>query len=508
MTGKIGDPSETVVTEEVTASASGALHDSIAPFAIFLITSAIYFLTRSPGLDEFDSVNFAFGLRQFNLWQHQPHPPGYPLFIFFGWSIQKLFGTSPEISLHLVSGFGGGLFVAAWFLIIRLQFNERLAWWTAICLTITPIVWMTATKVLSDTLSSAFLSFEIFAALYFLERRSSSALLATAAFGAAATGARPQSILVVVLIFVIALKRGRAGRKMSILSSSMFVAGCLAWLLPTWYLQARLQPNVPAWLAYPELLYGQWQWRLDNPYAFIGAGKWNLHYLTVRFAEHFLGWFGLGFGFIQSAPVLVIGIAFVVFGLAVYMRSLQSVDRQFWKFHAPWALLHIAIIFVALGGKQRYYLVIFPLLLVAILRGVLQMARPWNRIALLFPALLLYVTVPAAIQNHHEESPPIRLVRYLNQLYPPSQRPNVALLFMNARRNAEWYAPEFTIFQDPPPPADLPNLLASATAIYTDDARVALPNGWHRVPLAVFQRSVIIHTKQHFLTLFLVDRHS
>lgn len=110
---------------------------------IFIATFALYFLSRSPGLDEIDSVNFAMGVREFNVWEHQPHPPGYPLYIFFGLIGTKLFRASPQLSLHFVSALGGALFVAAWFLIIRLQFGERLAWWVTTCLAITPVVWMT-----------------------------------------------------------------------------------------------------------------------------------------------------------------------------------------------------------------------------------------------------------------------------------------------------------------------------------------------------------------------------
>jgi hypothetical protein len=125
-------------------------------------------------------------------------------------------------------------------------------------------------------------------------------------------------------------------------------------------------------------------------------------------------------------------------------RGLQ--DQRFWKFHAPWALVHIAIIFICLGGKQRYYLIIFPLLLIALIRGFLRMPAPWNWIAAALPALFLYISIPLAIENHRGEAPPIRLVRYLEQLYPPSRRKNVALLFVNVRRHSEWYAPEFKTF--------------------------------------------------------------
>ena len=37
------------------------------------------FLARS--LEDIDSINFALGLRDFDVAQHQPHPPGYPVYI-------------------------------------------------------------------------------------------------------------------------------------------------------------------------------------------------------------------------------------------------------------------------------------------------------------------------------------------------------------------------------------------------------------------------------------------
>ena len=35
-------------------------------------------------LEDLDSINFALGLRHFDVAQHQPHPPGYPLYIALG----------------------------------------------------------------------------------------------------------------------------------------------------------------------------------------------------------------------------------------------------------------------------------------------------------------------------------------------------------------------------------------------------------------------------------------
>lgn len=92
---------------------------------LFVAAFLLYFLTRSPYLDEWDSVQFAMGIREFNLWKHQPHPPGYPVYIFLGWLGNSLFSLDPADALHLVSCFGGALFVTAWFGILRLHFGER-----------------------------------------------------------------------------------------------------------------------------------------------------------------------------------------------------------------------------------------------------------------------------------------------------------------------------------------------------------------------------------------------
>jgi len=62
---------------------------------LFLSIFALYFLTRTPALDDADSVQFAMGTQDFDLWRRRPHPPGYPLYIFFGWLGNTLFGWSP-----------------------------------------------------------------------------------------------------------------------------------------------------------------------------------------------------------------------------------------------------------------------------------------------------------------------------------------------------------------------------------------------------------------------------
>jgi len=58
--------------------------DAVTAALLFLGLAALFAFTRSHWLDDWDSVNFAFGLDDFDVTKHWPHPPGYPVYIAAG----------------------------------------------------------------------------------------------------------------------------------------------------------------------------------------------------------------------------------------------------------------------------------------------------------------------------------------------------------------------------------------------------------------------------------------
>lgn len=496
---------------------------------LFFGASLLYFLTRSPALDEHDSVQLAMGVLDFNMWKDQPHAPGYPVFIFLAWVAHTFFGTSPDLALHLLSAVGGGLFVATWFLIIRRQFDERLAWWTAACLTITAGVWMTATKALTDSLASGLLAAQILATLYLparwqrepltpptLSQRQSRVaparlpaetmfLVISCLLGAATTGVRPQLILVVLAIVITGLWRSGASAAKYAMAILILLIGCLLWLVPTSWSQWRFHPEMQWWSVFPKLAYHQWTWRTGNAAVYLGAGDWSPGYLITRVALNFLICFGVGFGLIKSAQILLVGSIVMIGIFTAYGANLRPTDRSFWRFHGPWALTHVGIIFVTLSPVQRYYLPVFPLILVALVQGLLRLRIPWNRIAGVMPAVLLYFSIPLAVDNHRRDPPALCLVHYLGRLYPKPKRSHILLLLNRVRRHAEWYAPDFVTIHEVTA-TQLREAGANATAIYTDDRKAPLPPGWHRVPLVIFMRPGTIYWKHRAIELYLIDR--
>src|SRR5215208_1164609 len=95
------------------------LWPALAMAAVF-VAAHIRFLPQS--LEDIDSINFALGLRHFDPALHQPHPPGYPLYIGLGhvsmtalsWLVPSLPGLRVEaVALAVWSLAGGALAIVA-----------------------------------------------------------------------------------------------------------------------------------------------------------------------------------------------------------------------------------------------------------------------------------------------------------------------------------------------------------------------------------------------------------
>jgi hypothetical protein len=169
-------------------------------------------------------------------------------------------------------------------------------------------------------------------------------------------------------------------------------------------------------------------------------------------------------------------------------------------------VLQVVLIFFFLPSDQRYYLMIMPLLLVVILRGFCHMAMPFRFGMFLVPALLLIISIPAAMEGHKDPAPPIKVVRWLQQRYPSDQRKDVVLFLAHCQRHFQWYAPKFTVFDDLPLSTASPQALEQAKAIYTDEPRLARAPGWQLFPATEFSRSVVIYGKHHDVRLFRVEK--
>jgi len=117
---------------------------------LFLGLAALFAFTRSHWLDDWDSVNFAFGLDDFDVTKHWPHP----LSRRESSSIVSL-PIRPG-ALTLVSALSGGA-VASMFYILE---RRRTDWPVALCATLimalSPLFWLQSGLALTDMFGMVF----------------------------------------------------------------------------------------------------------------------------------------------------------------------------------------------------------------------------------------------------------------------------------------------------------------------------------------------------------------
>src|SRR5205809_5930525 len=89
---------------------------AVLVLTVVFLAAHVPFLPAS--LEDLDSVNFALGVRHFDVAHHQPHPPGYPLFILAAKAARTV-APSEAKALGAVSVIAGALSVLALFALFR-----------------------------------------------------------------------------------------------------------------------------------------------------------------------------------------------------------------------------------------------------------------------------------------------------------------------------------------------------------------------------------------------------
>lgn len=193
---------------------------------------------------DLDEVNFALGVRDFDVAKHQPHPPGYPVFVAAARASTAALGAAgvpaPDVrGLALLSALSGALLIPLLFWLSReLIGDDQAAAWAAVVVGVSPLSWVNAARPLSDLTGLAIVvGAQALLASVVLRRgapRASGRLLAGALIAGVAIGVRSQSFVLTLPLLALALVtpgtllRGRD----RIAALAAVALGCLAWFLP------------------------------------------------------------------------------------------------------------------------------------------------------------------------------------------------------------------------------------------------------------------------------------
>ena len=134
---------------------------AVGALAVLFLGAHLLFLPQT--LEDVDSVNFAMGVRDFDVAHHQPHPPGYPVFIALakvGTAIlTRLPVASPDVrGLAIWSAIGGALLAPLLFAFFRAIDRDAGTWRAPVATLLTicsPLVWFNAGRPMSDVAGMA-----------------------------------------------------------------------------------------------------------------------------------------------------------------------------------------------------------------------------------------------------------------------------------------------------------------------------------------------------------------
>ena len=455
---------------------------------------------RARMLYNWDAVQFALALHEFDIAKHQPHPPGYLLYVGLGRLLNARLGDPTLTYVALAMLFSAGTTFVLYALARRL-YDRATAVVAAALLAVSPLFWFYGSVGLTyaaEAFAATIVAWFAYATLGGSVRH---LCWGAVALGLAA-GMRQSVLLLLLPLWGGAALWGIRSRRRLVIAAGLLVASVLAWLVPMIWLGGGLT----AYLTASAQLYGS----MVVPTSVL-AGSLDVTFAQVRYL---LGSIVVGLG-----PLALVALA-----LPAYARRVGWCVPDL--FLLAWMLPAATFCALVHFGQAGYVLIFLPALVILLSRvlvwaaaaGSERLRRPHWRWALtataVVPLLLIntgffviarpmprefdhrvgegwlwrardefhdwIMSRTAAALREHEAV--IRTyVETIRARYAPSDTALVTELG-NARsypwlRHAMYYVPEYPIYQVQlgPMPAGFYAPQSAATMILTPGTRIRLP---------------------------------
>jgi hypothetical protein len=297
-------------------------------------------------LYNWDAVQFALALREFDVAKHQPHPPGYLLYVALGRLLNASLGDPNMAYVTLAMLFSAATtFMVYW--LARALYDRVAAAAAAALLAVSPLFWFYGSVGLTyagEAFGAVLVAWFTWGALRGDTRQLYAGALALGLVG----GIRPS---VLVLLFPLWLacavvgshRLGRIGRGLLVMGGAV-----LAWLLPMLWLTGGLE----AYLRASSQLYGS----VVLPTSVLGGSL----DVTLAQARYVLASVVIGLG-----PLALAAVA-----LPLYLRR-EGWGRPEW-FLAVWVVPPAAFYTLVHFGQAGYVLTFLPALVILLSRVLVE----------------------------------------------------------------------------------------------------------------------------------------
>jgi hypothetical protein len=217
-------------------------------YALAVSLSVLTVLSRLPYrarmLYNWDAVQFALALGEYDVVKHQPHPPGYILYVALGRLVHGLVGDAAAAYVLLAVAFSGaGTFVV--YLLARAVYDRPTALTAATLLAVSPLFWFYGTVGLSYAGEALMASIVAYFAFRALRGSETDAWLAAGYLGLA--GGLRQSLLVLLFpLWLVSVVVGVRRFRAVLAGAAILVAAVLAWFVPMVWLTGGLERYMEA----------------------------------------------------------------------------------------------------------------------------------------------------------------------------------------------------------------------------------------------------------------------
>ena len=203
-------------------------YDALLVVSLFSLGILTRLPFRSRILYHWDSVNFALGMEHFDVHLHQPHPPGYLLYVMLGRLVNLSVGDA-NASLVWISVVATGLATVGIYFLGQSLWDRRTGTVAALLLLSSPLFWFHGEVALSYMTEAVFVTLVALIGYRHLTRRDDRVWLSACILGVAG-GFRQNTMVFLLPLWTIAVWRFR-WRKV-ILAVVVLALTCASWLLP------------------------------------------------------------------------------------------------------------------------------------------------------------------------------------------------------------------------------------------------------------------------------------
>lgn len=319
------------------------LDSSVEPILLFLLTVATRLPFTSHFLFHIDSCQFALALNKYDVFLHQPQPPGYFLYVMLGKLLNNFIGDANRVFISISIVFSGLTVVAIYYLAKNLY--DRKTGLLAAALAITsPNLWFHGEVALSYVLEAFFSTLVAFLCWRVINGRHGLVWILAVVL-AVAGGIRQNTPVFLFPLWLYSMKSLPLGK--ILMSFFVFVLVSFSWFVPMILMTGGWERYVAALAEHREFV-------LANRSVFKGGLPVFFHYVST----------------ISRFVIYGVGAGFTVLGMALYVAirsgDVRVFNRQKACFFLVWMLpsiLFYLFIFIH-SGNPGYALIFLPCFLI------------------------------------------------------------------------------------------------------------------------------------------------